>query len=429
MNIKKSLKAFKEAKKHFPGGVNSPVRAFKAVGGEPVFIGRGRGQYVYDLDGNKYVDFIGAWGPAILGHADPDVIRAVTGTLKKGFGFGAPSVLETGLAELITAAMPYIKMMRFVNSGTEAAMSAIRLARGSTGRKKIIKFDGCYHGHSDSLLVAAGSGPATFGTPDSAGVIEEFAKNTVSLPYNDLQALKSTFEKNPGEIAGVIIEPVAGNMGVVPAEKDFINGLRELTALSGSVLIFDEVMSGFRASKGGAAEIYGIIPDLTCLGKIIGGGMPVGAYGGGEQLMKQISPDGPVYQAGTLSGNPVAMAAGIATLKKHRKARIFLRTEKLGRILDKSLCGLKGIKYNRVGGMFTVFFTEREVRNFSDVKLCDTNRFALFHKYMLERGFMLPPSQFEAAFISAAHAEKTMKEFTGRTKSFLEGCMRPQGAE
>lgn len=421
MKTQKSRKAFKEAETYFPGGVNSPVRAYKAVGGNPMFIDRGKGQHVFDIDGNKYVDFIGAWGPAILGHADPDVIKAVTKTLKKGFGFGAPSVLETRLAAAIKSFMAHIKMMRFVSSGTEAAMSAIRLARGATGRKKIIKFDGCYHGHSDSLLVAAGSGPATFGAPDSAGVAEESVKNTLSLPYNDIRAAESAFTMHKDEIAGVIVEPIAGNMGVVPAEKEFIGGLRNLASDNGSILIFDEVMTGFRVHPGGAAEIYGIKPDLTCLGKIIGGGMPVGAYGGVVRLMKHISPDGPVYQAGTLSGNPVAMAAGIATLKKYRKISAFSKIERLGRILDAAFAGIKGIKYNRAGGMFTVFFTEGEVKDFNDVKKCDLKKFAAYHAFMLGQGFMLPPSQFEAAFISTAHTGVNIKRFAELTAEFTGG--------
>jgi len=407
-----SQKLFARAKRVLVGGVNSPVRAFKAVGGEPVFIARASGAYLYDEDGNAYIDYVGSWGPMILGHADPDVIAGVQETASLGTSFGAPCRLEVELAELVVEMVPSIEVVRFVNSGTEAVMSALRLARGYTNRPLIVKFEGGYHGHADGLLVKAGSGAATFGAPDSAGVPEAYAKLTITVPFNDEAAVRRVFAEQGDQIAAVIVEPVPGNTGVLDlAGTGFLAFLRKITEEHGALLIFDEVMSGFRVAPGGAQERFGITPDLTCLGKIIGGGLPVGAYGGREEIMRLVAPEGPVYQAGTLSGNPLAMRAGLETLKKLKNKKIYEDLEEKTKALVDGLVEVfrkAGVPVvaNRCGSMFTLFFTEAEaVRNHADVKACDLQRFARFFHAMLEEGVYLPPSQFEAAFVSAAHGQ------------------------
>lgn len=408
MNHEKSHQLFEEAIKIIPGGVNSPVRACKSVGAEPLFIHSGNGAMIYDADGNGFIDYIGSWGPMILGHNHPAVAEALSDVLKRGTSFGAPTALEVRLAEMTVEAVPSIEVVRMVNSGTEATMSAIRLARGITGRDTIIKFDGCYHGHADTLLVEAGSGVATLEIPGSPGVPKAFVKKTLSIPYNDIECVTELMESQGEDIACIIVEPVAGNMGLVPPAEGFLEALRTLTENSGSLLIFDEVMTGFRVAYGGAQELYGITPDLTCLGKIIGGGLPVGAYGGRRDLMEQIAPRGSVYQAGTLSGNPLAMAAGIATLTQLKTPGFY---DKLEEISDRISQGLKnaaekaGIKVgsNRVGSMLGLFFTEGPVNNFADAKTADLNLFSAYYKGMRERGIYLAPSQFESLFVSAAH--------------------------
>ncbi len=399
-----------------PGGVSSPVRAFRAVGGTPVFIERAEGAYLYDVDGNRYVDYIGSWGAMIAGHAHPSVIHALQRALENGTSYGAPIAAEADLAEIITSRVPSVEMVRFVSSGTEATMSAIRLARAATGREVLIKFDGCYHGHSDSLLVAAGSGVLTLGQPDSPGVPAVLAALTVSVPFNDLQAVLGVFEARSNAVAAVILEPVVGNMGVVPPDPGFLEGLRALTQEHGALLILDEVMTGFRLARGGAQELYGITPDLTTLGKVIGGGLPVGAYGGRRELMEMISPSGPVYQAGTLSGNPLAMAAGKATLELVADEAAYERLEETSARLEEGLreaaraAGVR-VTTSRVGSMLTVFFTDRQVRNYEDAKTSDTERFGRFHAAMLEQGVYLPPSQYEAWFVSLAHSDEDI-DFT-----------------
>jgi len=408
MNRETSRRLYRRALKSIPGGVNSPVRACKSVGEDPLFIDRAIGCFVYDADGNRYIDYIGSWGPMILGHRHSSVIDAVTEVLSRGTSFGAPTDLEIELADMIIDAVPSIEQVRMVNSGTEATMSAVRLARGATGRDKIVKFDGCYHGHGDTLLVAAGSGVATLSIPGSPGVPEPVASCTVSLPYNDLEAVARLFKDREDEIAAVIVEPVAGNMGMVPPRPGFLEGLRELTAASGSLLIFDEVMTGFRVAYGGAQSLYGITPDLTTLGKIIGGGLPVGAYGGKKEIMAHIAPEGPVYQAGTLSGNPVAMAAGLATLKEIRHPGFYDALEEKGAYLEKGLRTVAqeagvAAQISRVGSMLGFFFSDRAVENFEDAKSCDLNLFSAFYRAMLSKGIYLAPSQFEALFLSAAH--------------------------
>jgi len=404
----RSERLFARARDLMPGGVNSPVRSFRGVGGTPLFIARGAGARLWDVDGNEYIDYVGSWGPLILGHSHPDVVAAVKRAAEDGTSFGAPSPLEVDLAELVVELVPGVEMVRMVNSGTEATMSALRLARAHTGRNKIVKFIGCYHGHADSLLVKAGSGAATLGIPDSPGVPGSVAVTTITVPFNDLPALEAVFKAEGSDIAGVIIEPVAGNMGVVPPRPGYLEAVRRLTRDHGALLIFDEVMTGFRVALRGAQSLYGIDPDLTCLGKVIGGGLPVGAYGGKRKIMEMVAPAGPMYQAGTLSGNPLAMAAGLATLRKLREPGVFegvaARTEELVELLRQTLRRL-GLKYqvNQVGAMFTLFFTERPVWNWDDAATCDTRKFAAFFHAMLRRGFYLAPSQFEACFVSAAH--------------------------
>ncbi len=411
----RSKELFEEARRYLPGGVDSPVRAFRAVGGEPFFVERAEGSRIYDVDGKVYIDYVCSWGPLILGHAHPQVVNAIQEAASKGTSYGAPTPAEIELARLIIRAFPSIEMLRFVSSGTEAAMSAIRVARGFTGRDKIVKFEGCYHGHADSLLVKAGSGATTFGVPDSAGVPAELARHTITLPYNDLDAVSKTFEALGSEIACLIVEPVAGNMGVVLPKRGFLEGLREITARYGALLIFDEVITGFRLGYGGAQGLYNIRPDLTCLGKIIGGGLPVGAYGGRREIMELVAPLGPVYQAGTLSGNPLAMRAGIETLKLLAAPNFYETLEEKGERLEEGLrrqaqaAGVP-VRINRAGSALTVFFTETDVVDYATAKTSDTKKYARFFTSMLERGIFLPPSQFEACFLSAAHTDWDLEE-------------------
>ncbi len=414
----KSSEAFELANKVIPGGVNSPVRAFRGVGGTPLFIESGKGAEITDVDGNNYIDYVGSWGPLILGHAYPEVIEAVKSTAEKGTSFGTPTEMEIELAKLIIKMVPSIEMVRMVNSGTEATMSAIRLARGHTGRDLIIKFEGCYHGHGDSFLIAAGSGATTLGTPDSPGVTAATAQNTLLAKFNDLDSVKELFDNHGESIAALIVEPVAGNMGVIPPNDGFLQGLREITKQYGTVLIFDEVMTGFRVAPGGAQERYNIDPDLTTLGKVIGGGLPVGAYGGKLSIMQSIAPSGPVYQAGTLSGNPLATAAGLTTLKViDNNENFYSNLEDKSAKLEKGMlencnkCGLPGM-INRVGSMMTSFFSDgKQIHNYDDAKRCDTEKFGRYFHALIQNGVYMAPSQFEAAFISAAHSNENI-EFT-----------------
>lgn len=406
----RSREAFEEAKKVLPGGVNSPVRAFKSVGLTPMFIDHGAGPRIYDIDGNSFIDYVGSWGPLIMGHAHPEVVKSLQDAVAKGTSFGAPTLLETEMAKLVAERVPSVDIVRMVSSGTEATMSAIRLARGYTGRNKIMKFEGSYHGHADSLLIKAGSGVATLGLPDSPGVPEGVAVNTITVPYNDLESVKLAFEHFGEEIAGVIVEPVAGNMGVVPPLPGFLEGLREVTTQFGSLLIFDEVMTGFRVHMNCAQGRFGVTPDVTCLGKVIGGGLPVGAYGGRREIMEQIAPSGPIYQAGTLSGNPLAMTAGFTTLSL-LTPEVYDRLERLSAKLQagfESNAKEKGIPFtvNRVGSMVCPFFTNEKVINFNTAKTSDLD---LFHRYfgaLLEEGINVAPSQFEGMFVSGVHTEE-----------------------
>ncbi len=404
MNLEKSKRLFERAQQLIPGGVNSPVRAFRSVGGTPPFIARGEGARIYDIDGNAYIDYVGSWGPLLLGHRHPAVIEALREVLELGTSFGAPTEREVELAQRIREAVPSMEMLRLVNSGTEATMSALRVARGFTGRNLTVKFEGCYHGHVDSLLVKAGSGVATLGIPDTAGVPASFADTTIALPFNSIAAVEQSFRQKGDQIAAVIVEPVAGNMGCVPPAPGFLECLREQTARYGAVLIFDEVMTGFRLAFGGAQQLYGIRPDMTTIGKVIGGGLPIGAYGGRADIMSKVAPAGPVYQAGTLSGNPLAVSAGLAVLK-HLKDHpdIYTRLDRLTARLTADLP--PGVTVNRVGSMFTFFFTTRKVTDYDTAKTSDTKAFADFHRAMLEQGVYLAPSQFEAGFVSAAHTE------------------------
>ena len=413
MNRKKSMTLYRRALEMIPGGVNSPVRAFKAIGIPPTFIERAKGSKIWDVDGNEYIDYVGSWGPMILGHAHPKIVVALKKTVPKGTSFGASTPLEVDLATKVKKAFPSMELVRMVSSGTEAVMGAIRVARGYTGRAKIIKFEGCYHGHGDSLLVKAGSGAATFGIPDSLGVPRDLAKHTLTAPYNDLESVKALINQYPGEIACIIVEPIAGNMGVVLPETGFLEGLRKLCDEIGILLIFDEVITGFRAAYGGVQELYKIKADMTCLGKIIGGGLPVGAYGGRRLIMEEVAPLGGVYQAGTLSGNPLAMTAGIATLELLKSKKTYQDLEKKTLYLTEKIseCAEEigiPLSINRITGMFTLFFTEGPVRDYRTAKLSDTKRFAQFFIEMMEQGIYLPPSQFEAWFISLGHTQKDL---------------------
>lgn len=417
MSYEKSIKAFAEAQKHIPGGVNSPARSFKSVGGDPLFIASAKGSKVKDIDGNEFIDYVGSWGPMILGHSHPKVVEAIQKTAESGASFGAPTLVETEMAKQIKKMVPSIDTVRMVNSGTEATMSALRLARGYTQRDLVIKFEGCYHGHNDSFLIEAGSGALTLGVPNTPGVTKGTARDTLSAKYNDLVSVEKLFEQHKNEIAAVIVEPVTGNMGVIEPQKEFIEGLRKLCDDNKSVLIFDEVMTGFRLAKGGAQEILGITPDITTFGKIIGGGLPVGAYGGKQEIMDLLAPAGPVYQAGTLSGNPLAMAAGLTTLRLLDETENFYEElEKSSAYLEEGLKNnLKELNFNgvinRVGSMLTLFFTDADrVQSFADVNNCDTGLFGRYFKTALDKGVYFAPSQFEACFVSAAHSKADLEK-------------------
>ena len=424
MNHENSRKLFEQALNCIPGGVNSPVRACKSVGTDPLFIHHADGCEIFDADGNCFTDYVGSWGPMILGHRHPAVIQAISDVLSRGTSFGAPTDLEIRLAEMVVDAVPSVEMVRMVNSGTEATMSAIRLARGFTGRDTIIKFDGCYHGHADTLLVEAGSGVATLGIPGSPGVPKSFVEHTLSLPYNDSDCIREVMAKQGDKVACIIVEPVAGNMGLVPPADGFLETLRTVTEEHGAILIFDEVISGFRVAYGGAQARYNILPDLTCLGKIIGGGMPVGAYGGRRDIMESIAPQGSVYQAGTLSGNPVAMAAGIATLEQLRQAGFYDELEEKAARLSKGLraaakkAGVNAT-FARVGSILGMFFTDQPVNNFEDAKTSDLEMFSAYYKGMLEKGIYLAPSQFESLFVSAAHTPAHIDATIGAAEEVL----------
>jgi glutamate-1-semialdehyde 2,1-aminomutase len=422
MKRKRSIELYRKALENIPGGVNSPVRAFKAIGIPPTFIDRGRGSKLWDVDGNEYIDYVGSWGPMILGHAHPKVIGPLKKAAPKGTSFGAPTFLEVELASMVKKAFPSVELVRMVSSGTEAAMGAIRVARGYTGRDKILKFEGCYHGHGDSLLVKAGSGATTFGIPDSLGVPEDLARHTLTAPYNDLAAVENLVARYPKQIACMIIEPIVGNMGVVLPQEGFLEGLRRVCDAEGIILLFDEVITGFRVAYGGAQELYGIQPDLTCLGKIIGGGLPVGAYGGKRVIMEKVAPLGGVYQAGTLSGNPLAMTAGIETLKILKPKKIYRDLEKKTSLLTDGIlrCSRERdvpLSINQATGLFTIFFTRGPVTDYQSAKTSDTHRFAQFFIRMMKQGIYLPPSQFEAWFLSLAHSQRDLE----RT---IEACDR-----
>lgn len=426
MSGARSRRLFEEAKKHIPGGVNSPVRAFRSVGGEPLFIKKAKGSKIIDADGKAYIDYVLSWGPMILGHTHPHVTAALKKAITNGTSFGAPTDLETTLAKMVKKAVPSIEMVRMVSSGTEATMSAIRVARGYTGRDKIIKFDGGYHGHGDSLLVKAGSGVATFGLPDSPGVPKDLAKLTITIPYNDLDAFKDVASREGEQIACIIVEPVAGNMGCVPPEPGFLEGLRQVCDQYGIILIFDEVMTGFRVAYGGAQQRYKIKPDLTCLGKVIGGGLPVGAFGGRREIMEKVAPIGPIYQAGTLSGNPLAMTAGIETLRLLSRPGVYKTLEKISADLEQGLHAAAAeagvpVTFNRVGSMFTGFFTDQKVKDFSSAKTSDTTRFGKYFLSMLRNGVNLAPSQFEAGFVSLAHTRSDISKTVEAARKSLKG--------
>jgi len=427
MNTSRSQAWFDRAQSKIPGGVNSPVRAFRGVGGRPFFVERAEGCRITDVDGRTYIDFLGSWGPLILGHAAPALVEAVGEALRRGTSYGAPTPGEVEMAELISRAVPSMEMVRLVSSGTEAAMSAIRLARGATGRDAIIKFEGCYHGHADSLLVKAGSGGATFGVPDSLGVPAALASLTITVPFNDVAAVDAVMATRGREVAAIIVEPVAGNMGVVPPAPGFLQGLRTLCDAHGALLIFDEVITGFRVAYGGAQALYGVRPDLTCLGKIIGGGLPVGAYGGGRAIMERVAPLGGVYQAGTLSGNPLAVAAGLATLRALEKPGVYERLEAAGAKLQAGLVdGARAadvpLAVNRVGSMLTAFFTESPVTDYASAKRSDTRRYGRFFHAMLEGGVFLAASQFEAAFVSLAHGPTDLDEAAGIARKAFQSA-------
>ncbi|MCY8711308.1 glutamate-1-semialdehyde 2,1-aminomutase [Bacillus haynesii] len=427
-SYEKSKAAFEEAQRVMPGGVNSPVRAFKSVNMDPIFMERGKGSKIYDIDGNEYIDYVLSWGPLILGHSNEKVVKEIQKTAEYGTSFGAPTELETELAELVIDRVPSMEIVRMVSSGTEATMSALRLARGYTGRNKIVKFEGCYHGHGDSLLIKAGSGVATLGLPDSPGVPESIAKNTITVPYNDLESMKFVFQEFGDDIAGVIVEPVAGNMGVVPPVKGFLEGLRELTETHGALLIFDEVMTGFRVDYNCAQGYFGVTPDLTCLGKVIGGGLPVGAYGGKAEIMEKIAPSGPIYQAGTLSGNPLAMTAGLETLKQLTPESYREFSRKADR-LEKGISEAaekNGIPctFNRAGSMIGFFFTNEPVINYDTAKQSDLGLFAEYYKGMADEGVFLPPSQFEGLFLSTAHTDDDIEHTIKAAERVFERIRR-----
>jgi glutamate-1-semialdehyde 2,1-aminomutase len=426
MSGARSRRLFEEAKKHIPGGVNSPVRAFRSVGGEPLFIKKAKGSKIIDADGRAYIDYVLSWGPMILGHAHPQVTAALKKAIANGTSYGAPTELEITLAKMVKKAVPSIEMVRMVSSGTEATMSAIRVARGYTGRNKIVKFEGAYHGHGDSLLVKAGSGVATFGLPDSPGVPTDLAKLTITISYNDLDAFKDIATREGEQIACIIVEPVAGNMGCVPPEPGFLEGLRRICDQYGIILIFDEVMTGFRVAYGGAQQRYKVKPDLTCLGKVIGGGLPVGAFGGRREIMEKVAPGGPIYQAGTLSGNPLAMTAGIETLRLLSRPGVYKTLEKISADLEEGLRAAAAeagvpVTFNRVGSMFTGFFTDQKVRDFSSAKASDTTRFGKYFLSMLKNGVNLAPSQFEAAFVSLAHSRLDIGKTIEAARKSLKG--------
>ena len=420
----KSEEIFSAAQNLMPGGVSSPVRAFKSVGGQPIVFDRVKGAYIWDVDGNQYIDYVGTWGPAICGHAHPEVLQALATALEKGTSFGAPCYLENVLAAMVIEAVPSIEMVRFVNSGTEACMAVLRLMRAFTGRDKIIKFEGNYHGHADMFLVKAGSGVATLGLPDSPGVPKSATQSTLTAPYNNLEAVKTLLEENPGEIAGVILEPVVGNSGFIPPDAGFLEGLRELTREHDALLVFDEVMTGFRISYGGVQGKFGVTPDLTTLGKIIGGGLPVGAYGGRRDIMEMIAPAGPVYQAGTLSGNPLAMTAGIKTLEILQRPGTYERLETLTKkLIDGLLAAARDAGHTvcggNISGMFGMFFTEGPVHSYDDAKQADTEKFSRFHRGMLEEGVYLAPSQYEAGFTSVAHTDEDIEKTIAAARKVL----------
>ena len=407
----RSDELYQEAQQLLPGGVNSPVRAFRAVGGTPLFIARGSGSKIYDEDGNEYIDYVGSWGPLVMGHAHPRIVAAIQDAAQRGTSFGAPTELETRLAKLVTAAVPSLEMLRFVSSGTEACMSAIRVSRAFTRRDKILKFAGCYHGHADGLLVKAGSGAATFAVPDSAGVPESYASLTLVADYNDLESVSGLLRANTGQVASIIVEPVAANMGVVPPQPGFLQALRDMADAHGALLIFDEVITGFRVSYGGAQELYGVRPDMTCLGKIIGGGLPVAAYGGRREIMESVSPLGDVYQAGTLSGNPLAMTAGIEMLNLLSESGVYERLDQEGRRLEAGLVDAaekasRAVTIARVGSLLTLFFNAAPAIDYASASGSDREQFAAYFHRMLEQGVYLPPSQFEAMFVSTAHSDE-----------------------
>ncbi len=425
----KSIELFEIANRYLVGGVNSPVRAFKSVGLKPLFISKAKGSKIYDVDGNEYIDYVGSWGPMILGHANPSIINALKEQLEFGTSYGAPTEKEIELAKLIIKAYPSIEKVRLVNSGTEATMSAIRLARGYTERKKIIKFEGCYHGHGDSMLVKAGSGATTLGIPDSPGVPEELAQLTLTAKFNNIESVKRLIYENKNEIAAIILEPIPGNMGVVVPEIEFLKELREICSNEKIILIFDEVMCGFRVAFGGAQELYGIYADITTLGKIIGGGLPVGAYGGKKEIMEKLAPEGPVYQAGTLSGNPLAVTAGIETLKLLQDKKVYDKLEEASKYLNENMENIAkslNVKssFNRVGSMFSMFFTDKKVIDYETAKTSDTDKFAKYFAKMLKKGIYLAPSQFEAGFLSTAHTkedlDKTLNAFEETLKELFE---------